>query len=324
MSANAVLITGGNGLIGSPVIQTLGAILSGSRLIAAGRDPSVADFARVEYLPLDLTVSLPALPRGIDTVLHMAGEKRDEFRMQSVNHAGTRKLAEAAASAGVRRFVYVSSVGVYGAKPNSGIITESYPHKPKNPYELSKDQGEQCVREICARSNMEYVILQPSNVIGIMNDQPYPLLGLMKSVYRGRFLWFGMAEPWTNYVMVEDLAAVICLAIEEHALGGQTYIINTPARLVNIVAWIAEELDVPMPHRRLPMWVGYAAGELGSGLAHMLGHVLPIDRDRFIALTNSTKYDPSSFVKMMKFEYPCGIEAGIRGLVKAYRRGGFL
>lgn len=319
MSTDAVLITGGSGLIGSSVIQALRVMLPGSRLIAAGRSPVVADAAGVEYFSLDLVAPLPALPRGIDTVLHMAGEKRDESRMQSVNHEGTRNLAEAAARAGVRRFLYVSSVGVYGAAPHSGVITESSLHKPNNPYEVSKDEGETCVREVCARSNMECVVLQPSNVIGTVQGKSYPLLGLMKSVQRGRFVWFGTTGPWANYVTVEDTVAAIGSAVER-APGGQTYIINTPARLAHIVAWIAQELDVPMPHRRLPMWIGHTAAELGSMFARLSGRATPIDRDRLLALTNSTRYDPSSFMKMMRFEYPLGVEAGIRGLVKAYQR----
>ncbi|MEK6805939.1 MAG: hypothetical protein AABY95_04755 [Pseudomonadota bacterium] len=88
----AVLITGASGFYWCPTVRVLAAMDPARRLLRAGRTATA-------YAPLDLACADIAVPRGIHTVLHLAGEKRDESRMWTVNHQGAEKLAEAAASA---------------------------------------------------------------------------------------------------------------------------------------------------------------------------------------------------------------------------------
>lgn len=327
MSAHvtSILVTGASGFLGRHVFRRLLGEADVERVVLATRQSALHvndEPRRVEYTVVDLMHTV-VLPRGIDTVLHIAGEKRDESRMDSVNHQGTRRLVEAAACAGVRRFVYVSSVGVYGAPPHSGLVNELFPHSPRNRYEASKDAGEKCVREICTGVGMESVILQPSNVIGLVAGQPGPLLSLMKMVRSGYFTWFGYTEPWVNYVAVQDVAAAVVAAVI-HASAGQDYIINTPAQLSSLVGWIAEELDVPLPGRRLPLWAGEAAAVLGSVATRVSGLNLPINRERFLELTNTTRYDSTRLLKDLSFEYPVGVEVMIRDLARSYRQDGLL
>ena len=321
----SILVTGTTGFLGRHVLRRLVGTPVVGRLVLATRgsaSPRNDDSQQLEYATVDLMQAV-TLPGGIDTVLHIAGEKRDESRMDAVNHLGTRRLVEAAARAGVRRFVYVSSVGVYGARPHSGLVTESFPHTPRNLYEASKEAGEACVRDVCTSAGMDFVILQPSNVIGFVKGQAYPLLGLMKMIRSGYFRWVGRTEPWVNYVAVEDVAAAIVAAIER-APAGHAYVINTPAPLAKVVSWIADELGVEQPHRRLPWWVGHTAAAFGAMAARMSGRPMPINRERLLELTNTTQYDPSQLMQGAKFEYPMGVEGLIRGLVSTYRQEGLL
>jgi dihydroflavonol-4-reductase len=321
----SVLVTGATGFLGAQVLRRLMAGETVGRVVVATRGeirPSRDDVCMPERVHMDLAHEV-ALPNGIDTVIHIAGEKRDESRMEAVNHFGTRRLVDAAARAGVRRFVYVSSVGVYGARPHSGLVNESFPHTPRNRYEASKEAGEACVRDVCTSAGMDFVILQPSNVIGFVKGQAYPLLGLMKMIRGGYFMWVGRTEPWVNYVAVEDVAAAIVAAIER-APAGHAYIINTPAPLAKVVGWIADELGVEQPHRRLPWWVGHASAAFGAMAARMSGRTMPINRERLLELTNTTQYDPSQLMQVAKFEYPIGVEGLIRGLVSTYRQEGLL
>jgi nucleoside-diphosphate-sugar epimerase len=293
------------------------------KIIAAGRQRALKGPIEIEHFELDLSSLAIELPERIDTVLHIAGEKVDESRMHLVNHQGTKRLVEAAARSGVRRFVYISSVGVYGAPRHSGLVTESFPHTPRNRYEASKDAGEACVREVCARAGMDYIILQPSNVIGIVPGRSHPLLGLMKSIKRGRFTWFGTGNIWANYVAVEDVAAAVIKAAE-NGPPEQTFIINTPERLSELVRWISDELRVPMPHRRFPLWVGQAVVGLGSVVSRFTSRSMPINRERLLEITNTTRYDGSLLMTATGFTYPLGIETAIRQLVRQYIEKGLL
>jgi nucleoside-diphosphate-sugar epimerase len=317
------LVTGASGFIGKFVVQTLCATTPGSRIIIAGRREVAIRERGVEYFGLDLLSPSLELPEDIDGVIHLAGNKQDVARMQAINHHGTRRLVEAAERVGVRRFIYVSSVGVYGAPPHSGVITESFPHTPRNPYEISKDEGEACVQEVCGRGGMEHIILQPSNVIGIVSGSSNPLLGLMRTIQRGWLTWFGPGDVWVNYVAVEDVAAAVVDAAGK-APSGQTFIINTPERLSHITRWIAEELGVPLPRRRLPLWVGQVTACLGSTVSRVVGRSMPINHERLLELTNTTRYDGSALMKATGFAYPMGIESAIRNLARQYVQKGLL
>lgn len=321
----AILVTGGSGFLGSQVLRTLQTgdrqrrilTVSRRRQTAAGSIPQ-----SVQHLRLDLADAF-ALPAGVDTIIHIAGEKRDESRMEAVNHHGTCRLVEAAQKSGVRRFVFVSSVGVYGARPHAGLVTESFPHQPQNRYEATKDAGENCVRALCTRFGMEFVVVQPSNVIGAVPGRSYPLLGLMRMVRQGRFAWFGKADSWVNYVAVEDVAAAIVVAADR-APSGHAFIINTPERLRHVVGWISDELGVALPQRRFPLFVGQLAAGLGDVAARLSGRSMPFNRERLLELTNTTRYDGSALKRAVGFEYPLGIQQMIRSLVRTYRHEGKL
>lgn len=308
------LITGGGGVLGRAIVRLMREASKAPELVITSRQASGDLF-------LDLNEAELVLPEGIDVVLHIAGEKHDETRMDAINHVGTRRLVEAAAQSGVRRFVYVSSVGVYGAAPHSGVVTESFPHTPRNCYEASKDAGEASVLECCKRVGMEAVILQPSTVLAFVPNTSYPLLRLMKMISRKNFVWFGHGTPWVNYVSVDDVAAAVVAATCRAPTG--SYIINTPALLDDVVGWISSELGVRKPHVVLPMWIGQVAAALGSGASRLIP-VFPLQRERFIELTNTTYYDPSILQEKLSFEYPVGIEALIRALAKTYRHEGML
>lgn len=318
-----VFVTGGTGFLGGHTLDALRATSTIDRIVVASRQSAgIGNVGSSEIFPLDLGRSEVRLPQGINTVIHIAGEKRDPTKMSEVNHLGTHRLADAAVHARVRRFVYVSSVGVYGAAPHSGRVDEAFPHTPRNLYESSKDAGEKCVREVCESAGVEWVIVQPSNVIGVVPGRSYPLLGLMKMIQRGHFAWFGQIEPWANYVGVQDVAAAIVAAAT--AAPNRSYVVNTPARLADVVVWITDELGVAMPTRRLPLWLGQGLAEMGSWLQRILERHMPFQRERFLELTNSTIYDSTALQAVADFNYPIGIEAEIRRMVRTYREEGFL
>lgn len=314
-------ITGGSGFIGGFVLQALRLAMPRQALVLAGRSPAAAPFDGLHHLPLDLAAARLALPPGVHTVLHLAGEKRDTSRMQAVNHIGAVRLVDAAAQAGARNFVHLSSVGVYGARKHAGLVTAATPHTPQGPYETSKDAGERGVRERCAARGLRCVILQPSNVVGIVPGRSRPLLGLTRIVARGWFRHLGTREAWVNYVAAEDVAAALVAAVQ-HADAAGTYIVNTPAPLRSLVGWVADELKLPAPTATLPLWLAGAAAGLGGAATKLLRRELPLSPARFRELSNTTRYEGSAVQAALGFNYPLGIEAAMRSMVRQYRLEG--
>ena len=322
MTRAAWLVTGASGFIGSALLASLRA--SGRPVLAAGRrTPSAKDDANtVQWMGLDLAERSIELPPGIDTVLHLAGEKRVEARMDEINHLGAARLVDAAARAGVKRFVHLSSVGVYGAPTHAGVIDEARPHRPVNVYERSKEAGERAVRERCATHGIACIVLQPSNVIG-WSPQARPLLGLMRIVARGWFRYFGRGQAWVNYVGVDDVAGGLNAAAQADVTGA-TCIVNTPVPLQQMIDWIADELGVPPPRARWPYAVGAglaAGGALGRSVLH---RELPFSPQRLQELTNTTRFDGAAITRVLGFAYPHGIESTLRALARGYRHEGWL
>lgn len=318
----AWLLTGGTGFIGGALLRVLQVEAPQQGLWLAGRQAQQTPNPAWRPLHLDLAEPNLVLPEGLHTVLHLAGEKRDAARMPAINRDAALRLVDAAASAGAQRFVHLSSVGVYGAPHNAGLITEAHPHTPSGAYETSKDAGERAVRERCAALGLRCVVLQPSNVVGVVPGRSLPLLGLVRMVARGWFRHFGRREAWVNYAAVEDVAAAL-LAVARHQSAEGVFIVNTPAPLASFVAWAADELGLPPPRARLPWWVGAAAAGVGEMGNKLLRRGLPFDRARFGELTNGTRYDGTA-LQRLGFNYPLGIEAALRTMVRQYRAMGLV
>jgi len=124
MNLQNILVTGASGFIGSRVSQALASKFPDASIIGIGRKenaPTLSDLQNCEYISCDLsnTELMNRLPRQVDVVVHLAGDRRtfiknDEYTRQMVsNTVMTSRIADYASSAGARLFIYSSSVYVY-------------------------------------------------------------------------------------------------------------------------------------------------------------------------------------------------------------------
>lgn len=320
-----ILVTGGSGFVGRKLLDNLVDRTPFDALYIAVRHASKESGVlnnKISFLNFNLSSSIN-FETPVDLVLHVAGEKKCENQMWEVNVEGTRRLLDWSAEHGVKRFVYLSSVGVYGARKNAGIVVEKTAKFPANTYEFTKSAAEDLVRQKCRQHGIEYVILQPSNVIGWSDGKAYPLLGLMKMIQRGWFIYFGKVDTCFNYVAVEDVASAIVDAIAPSA-ADQTFIINTPVPMKIFVRWIADELGVVPPTRRVPALVGRTIAALADVLGILTGKSIPFGKARYTELTNTTCFDGSFVCDVLGDVYSLGIELAVRQLVRRYREEGLI
>jgi len=189
-----LLVTGGTGFIGSHLAlegRRRGADVAALGLVDRPEERSnvaLLEAAGVTVMPGSITdgALCARAAAGATHIFHLAvamreGGKRDEF-FERVNLDGTRYLLEAAAAQRVERFVYCSTIGIYGHRV-PGVSREDTPLAPGNIYERTKVAAEALVREMGASQGVPFVILRPADVYGPRDQR---LLKLFRGVSRGR------------------------------------------------------------------------------------------------------------------------------------------
>lgn len=222
-----LVLTGGRGFVGTAVTRRL-AEKPGIALIAAGghRLPAAADGAN------DMPGWRAVLAQA-DAVLHLAARAhilRDDAAdplaaYRAVNTAATLHLATQAAAAGVRRFVFVSTVKVHGESTRPGQpFTESMAPAPDDPYALSKWEAEQGLAAIAAATGMEVVIVRPPLVYGPGVKANFA--ALMRAVQRGWPLPLGALDNRRSLVALDNLVDLLLLCLTHPAAAGQTFLVS--------------------------------------------------------------------------------------------------
>jgi nucleoside-diphosphate-sugar epimerase len=244
----------------------------------------------------------------VDTLYHLAAELSNSAQMEAVNVQGTANLLTAAKRAGVRRWIQLSSVGVYGP-PTSLIVKEGTTPKPANEYERTKLVSDRLVDEACRRSNMEHVILRPSNVIGAdMKNGSF--FALVKAVSRGRYFFIGPRGAIATYVHVEDVvrALVAC----QEAVKESIYNLSSDCTWEALIERIALLVGVRSPRIRIP------AAPLRLVIGALEGHMrVPITSGRLASLTGRSRYSSDRIVKELGFAFTKPMPEGIEDVVRA-------
>ncbi len=208
-------MTGATGFIGGALAERL-ARNEGARVVGSGRSLDRAARLRrfdVELRAADLqdAVAMAALCEGMDVVFHVAGwlgTRRDKLA-EALNVTATEALVRAAADAGVRRFVLISSVAAYGVP--TGAMTEQTPLQPAQDYEYgaTKARGDQRARELGAELGIEVVVVRPGMVHGPGADNW--TADMVKLVGSGTPVLFGDGgHAYTVYI--DNLVDLILLA----------------------------------------------------------------------------------------------------------------
>jgi nucleoside-diphosphate-sugar epimerase len=251
--------------------------------------------------------------RDVDAVVHIAGLAHvlkpagsDAAEFLRVNAEGGRRLAQAAAAAGVRRLLLMSSVSVYG-RPTAQPITESHPTRPDSPYAVSKLEGERRVRAALAGTPTELVVLRPPGVYGPGN--PGNFLRLMRWIDAGYPLPLAALRNRRSFICVGNLAAAVLACLREPQAAGRTYnVTDGPAVSVpDLVRGLAVALDRPVRMWPCPaVLLRLAAGLLGRRE----------DAERIIG---SLEVDASAICRELRWQAPFSLAEGLQATAGWYR-----
>ena len=243
-----MLVTGANGFVGKPLCAEL--LRRGQSVRASVRSGNTMD-GNVEAVTvgaIDGETDWSAALNGVDAVIHLAARvhvMKDQAadpltEFLKVNLYGTSNLAQQAASAGVKRFVYVSSVKVNGEQTTvNRPFAESDEPDPQDPYGISKLRAEQDLQRIAGETGLEIVIVRPPLVYGPGVKGNF--IRLLAAIDRGIPLPLAGAKNVRSLVYVGNLVDALIACATHPAAAGQTYLVSdgddvSTAMLADLIA----------------------------------------------------------------------------------------
>ncbi len=267
-----ILITGATGFIGSAVCKTLrtnkndhhysliGTTRSSSQSVGPGRIP----LCHIGDIGPDTNWSLPI--SKADFVIHLAarvhlmkdGTRSPLQEYRKVNTEGTINLAKQAATAGVKRFIFISTAKVGGATSPIKGLDETSPAKPQDAYSVSKWEAELALFKIAKTSKMEVVILRPPLVYGPGAKGNFETL--IRAILNNRPLPLDAIDNRRSLLYVYNLANAIALSLRHPNAANQVFFLsdNETISTPNLIRKIAKGLGknprlfyLPIPLLRL-------------------------------------------------------------------------
>lgn len=316
MKTISVLVTGANGFVGKSLCAELFRQGFAIRTVVRSLNNHADVAEQVIVSSMDAETDWAVVIKDIDVVIHLAArvhimnDKAEnalaEFRQ--INVDGTLALTAQAAMAGVKRFIYISSIKVNGEFTKKQPFTEGDLPNPQDPYAISKFEAEKALRQIEKETGMEVVILRPPLIYGpgvkanfaallklVDKKLPLPLVSINNKrslIYVGNFV-----------------DAIITCATHANA-AGQTYLVSDgeDVSMPQLIKKIASALNKPNYLFPFPMIIMRL-------FAKIIGKTASVDR-----LTQSLVIDSSKIRQELDWKPPFTLEQGLKVTADWYRK----
>ena len=256
MQKKRVLVTGGAGFIGSHLVDYLvkkGNVVTSVDDLSGGYRENInknGSFIKLDLRDLKKT-KLAVLKARPDIIYHLAAdatEGRSQFtpiECTGRNYQSTLNLLVSAINSKVKRFIFTSSMAVYGAQ--KAPFNEAMPTRPEDIYGISKASSEKAVEILSKVHGMEYVIIRPHNVYGPRQNMADPYRNViaifMNRILQGKAIYiYGDGEQKRAFSYVSDMIPAIAETGFIRSANGEIFNLgsDTPFTINNLVKTLSE------------------------------------------------------------------------------------
>ena len=226
-----LLLTGATGFLGRQLANVLHSKQDINLTVSLRRDEEICACNKVIIRSIDSDTSWLEALAGQQIVIHAAARAhvmRDEVadplaEFRKVNVEGTINLAKQAVAAGVKRFVFISSIGVHGLN-SSRPFKETDTEAPHDAYAISKYEAEQGLRKLSTETDLEVVIIRPPLVYG--SAAPGNFRSLINLASKPVPLPFGSVNNKRSMVYVGNLVDFIVRCINHPNAANETFLVS--------------------------------------------------------------------------------------------------
>jgi len=327
-----VLITGGSGFIGSRLAIRSRDMGHTVKVLTQVNTP--AEEQNIEKLrSRGIEVQVGAVTdrkiigqavKGTDVVFHLAAAQHEanvpDRHFRDVNVEGTRNVIEASIGEGVGRFVYGSTIGVYGSALD-GEIDEESPQHPDNIYGVTKAEAEKLVAEYADRIPVSTVRISETYGPGDRR-----LLKLFKAIDSGMFFMIGPGLNKHQLIYVDDLVDGLYLAATSGSAVNETFVLAGGEVLTTneMANCIASAIGKGTGRFRAPLWIFMLAATVLETVLKPLGIQPPLHRRRMDFFRKSFYFSREKSGKVLGFEPKTDFETGTRLTAEWYRANNLL
>jgi nucleoside-diphosphate-sugar epimerase len=317
VALSGVLVTGANGLVGRALCRTLAGDGHDVTALVRQSGADVSGASEWCHAPADFVGLEQAWPQGFapECVVHLAARvhvMRDEApdpmaAFQATNVDGTLRVARAAASRGVRRMVFVSSIKAV-AETDSGVpLNESVLPMPLDPYGRSKRAAEQALWHFGEETGMEIVVVRPPLVYGPGVGANF--LQMMNAVSRGLPLPLGLVDAKRSLVYTDNLADALARCVTDSRAANSCFHVADDGDLsvAQLLRALGRHLEKPARLLAVPPRLLRAAGTLA-------GRAAQIER-----LTTGLQVDTSRIRGQLDWYPPTPLDKGLEATARWFR-----
>lgn len=311
-----ILVTGATSAVGYFIAKEISSSQRNEDiriLIRSDKPPEHLEKMGFSFAKGDLTdkESLETALNGVDVVYHAAGEARENIPLDlyyTVNQLGTKNLLEAFVKNNGKKFLHVSTVGVYGYKSYKEPIKEEYPKHGTHAYHLSKWYAEQEVFKFAKENNFFASAVRPPYIVGprdrqmapklfdfLMNEKKIPLIGGGKALL--------------SFVHHQDVAKALVACGEEEKANGEAFNISGSATSVKeIFETIGQVCNKEPNFMKIGFKTAYLLGIISEIIAKLTKSKPKITRRRVMQFSTSRVYNISKLEKIVGYKPKFGLK----------------